>query len=436
MKRKFVKSIAYFIVAVLVLLSVSGCSQNSGTNSENSNSDIAISRSEYSTENVTESQTEQQTEHLSEVPNGYIGIYTVEDLKNSTFNTEANYILMNDLDLSSIANWEGINNKSIFDGNNYTISNLKSTKSGLFLEANNIYNLNVKNVDININERNVILGALACKAVQVFNCISSGEINVNYNNDHAAGPYTRIGGLVGYTEEKIKNCKSGVAITHTVSHIDNYIGGISGISPKKIEDCEFFGTINCKNASAGGITGSANRSIEIINCSNKGTINCVFQPGYWQIDWSELCLGGIVGYVQSDAIISNCFNIGDISSKISTDKAPDIGYCFGGIIGASHISYNSLNIQNCYNAGKINVEGNNKKIGAITGSDKTDDLYIRNCAYLKNDIYGITSTNAMFANCKAMTENEMHDINNYPFNNINEWKNVQNSYPIYNYIDE
>lgn len=96
----------------------------------------------------------------------------------------------------------------------------------------------------------------------------------------------------------------------------------------------------------------------------------------------------------------------------------------------------NLNIHNCYNAGKINIEGNNKKVGAITGSDKTDYLHIRNCAYLGNDSYGITSTNAMFANCKSMTEKEMKDINNYPFDNINEWKNIKSSYPIYNYIDE
>lgn len=63
-------------------------------------------------------------------------------------------------------------------------------------------------------------------------------------------------------------------------------------------------------------------------------------------------------------------------------------------------------------------------------------MQIRNCAYLKNNSYGITATNAMFANCKAMTKEEMQDINNYPFDNKNEWKIVNGSYPIHNATNE
>lgn len=46
-----------------------------------------------------------------EVPAGYIGIYSPEDLNKVRNNLAGSYILMNDLDLSA-ANWEPIGNKS------------------------------------------------------------------------------------------------------------------------------------------------------------------------------------------------------------------------------------------------------------------------------------------------------------------------------------
>lgn len=443
MKRKIVKSTAYFIAIVLLILSVSGCSQNHTTNSGNSSSDITASGNNPSAENNFEP----QTEHLSEVPDGYIGIYTIEDLKNSGYNTKGNYILMNDLDLSSVADWDGINNDAVFDGNNYTIFNLKSTKCGLFCYANSIKNLNVENIDITLKGENYdkrYLGGLACTASNIENCITNGKINVTVA---VTGPYYGfIGGIVGLYENDdkiIKNCKSGIKVIYKTTsplNSDCVIGGICGRTEigenKTFENCEFFGTINAEDATVGGILGyNYYQNVKIDSCLNSGTISCNYSTENSYISGYGKAVGGIVGISdKNDIIIENCSNISDIVAKINIDEAPRYDYCFGGIIGK--LASDSLNVRNCYNAGKINVEGDNKKIGAIMGSDRTDNLYIRNCAYLKNDSYGITSTNAMFANCKAMTENEMQDINNYPFDNINEWKDVKGSYPIHNATDE
>ena len=84
----------------------------------------------------------QAAEHLTEVPEGYVGIYTIEDLYCVRNDLTANYILMNDIDLSSaLANggswdigtgWQPIGEsstssqsfKGVFEGNNYTINGL------------------------------------------------------------------------------------------------------------------------------------------------------------------------------------------------------------------------------------------------------------------------------------------------------------------------
>lgn len=97
---------------------------------------------------------------LDEVPEGWIGIYTVEDLKKVANNLNANYIVMKDLDLSSEENWIPIGNKEnpfngIFDGNGYTIKNMKINTTngyaGLFgcTETNShIYYFTIENYTI------------------------------------------------------------------------------------------------------------------------------------------------------------------------------------------------------------------------------------------------------------------------------------------------
>lgn len=73
-------------------------------------------------------------ETLTEVPEGYIGIYTKDDLFDVHLNTSANYILMNDIIFDKSDFDENYNDgmgwipiasfSGTFDGNGYKISNL------------------------------------------------------------------------------------------------------------------------------------------------------------------------------------------------------------------------------------------------------------------------------------------------------------------------
>ena len=441
MKRKFTKTISCLLIAVLLLLFASACSKESDTNSKNDNLDSF--NDEYSS--ASEPTLNSSPEHLTEVPNGYIGIYTVEDLQNSTLNTDANYILINDLDLSSIDDWKGIDNSSIFDGNNYTVSNLKSTKSGLFIRADTIHNLSVIDIDISINDRNSDdIGGLANHAKKVENCSSNGTITVSETHN-----FIDIGGLIGETcGDTIKDCTSSVKINHTSTTYNTNIGGILGYfdytnltnnNYLSIENCKFSGTICAKNAVIGGIVGCCNNEVRISYSSNTGNLKGGYSADSKYADYDS-CTGGIIGlknYGSGNIIIENCFNTGTITGTISKDidinqKSINHQYYFGGIIGKCH---SDLNIHNCYNSALVDIQNNIANIGGITGNEYPDGLYITNCAYLQNDSYGVTSTKAMFENCKAMTDNEMKDIKYYPFDNINEWINTENAYPVYNNIN-
>lgn len=108
--KKFIMGISLLLVIGLLFTACELLSDNSSTNDS------------YLDENELKTQDEivpNALLHKTEVPAGYIGIYTVEDLKNAEANADGNYILMNDLDLSSAADWDGIYINGIFDGNNY-----------------------------------------------------------------------------------------------------------------------------------------------------------------------------------------------------------------------------------------------------------------------------------------------------------------------------
>ena len=98
-----------------------------------------------------------EDEAITTVPDGYIGIYTAEDLDNIRNNLSGKYILMNNIDLSSYDNWNPIGTSETpftgeLDGNGYAVENMTITaeqqealNAGLF---GYIKNAIVKNLTI------------------------------------------------------------------------------------------------------------------------------------------------------------------------------------------------------------------------------------------------------------------------------------------------
>lgn len=154
-----------------------------------------------------------RTERLSEAKAkelGYTIIKTAQDLQNMKNNMTGKYILMNDIDLSGIANWTPIGTeadsfKGIFDGNGFVIKNLtidsNSENVGLFGHTTlaTIKNVGLENVNIKAgagtSESQINVGAFVGTATSttLSNVYVTGTIagvNTDTNDIYA-------GGLVG-----------------------------------------------------------------------------------------------------------------------------------------------------------------------------------------------------------------------------------------------
>lgn len=241
-------------------------------------------------------------------------------------------VLRNDIVLSMESEFSIPTFAGIFDGNNFTISNVKITGNG---SAAGFF-------------RYVQEGA------KVRNLTVSGEIS-------PSGSQNQVGGIVGVNYGSIENCKfSGNVIG------DNEVGGIAGVNEEtgEIRRCESNANV-IGNHSAGGIVGN-NHGI-LNNCSNSGCINTYSTEVTYDLDditmdnleqinstsnvTAHTDTGGIAGI--SDGKIYYCSNSGAIGYQ-------HVGYNTGGIVGRLHQGY----LQNCTNTGF--VQGR-KDVGGIVG---------------------------------------------------------------------
>ena len=268
-----------------------------------------------------------------------VEISTEEDLRKlvencvlDSWSRDKKVVLQNDIVLSMESEFSIPTFAGIFDGNNFTISNVKLTGNG---SATGFF-------------RYVQEGA------KVRNLTVSGEIS-------PSGSQNQVGGIVGVNYGSIENCKfSGNVIG------DNEVGGIAGVNEEtgEIRRCESDANV-IGNHSAGGIVGN-NHGI-LNNCSNSGSINTYSTEVTYDLDditmdnleqinstsnvTAHTDTGGIAGI--SDGKIYYCSNSGAIGYQ-------HVGYNTGGIVGRLHQGY----LQNCTNTGY--VQGR-KDVGGIVG---------------------------------------------------------------------
>ncbi|SES88207.1 Ig-like domain (group 3) [Oceanobacillus limi] len=393
-------------------------------------------------------------DQLSEVPDGYIGVYTVEDLNNIRGNLSGNYILMNDIDLSSATSqggtyynsgsgWEPIGTKAdpftgVLDGNGYQVTgmkiNIKSDQeiyAGLFGYGKEptIKNIEMVNSVIEIENTSVFSetsDVYAGSIIGYIDSLSYNDIdpvieNANSNGSVRASSMfdSYAGGLIGYAERTII---LGSSNSGTIEA--NNAGGIVGeirYDGSTIKDSDNLGDIT-GNDNAGGIT-SYFSGTEIRNTSNTGKIkgsnlvggivgsssSSIIDSVNKGIITSDSDAGGIAGRLTNSSTIIGSRNTATIqtdrygggivgylgNSSIITDS-----YNNGNIIsdliagGIAGILYNST-IQRTYNTGDI--EGNGHSAGGITASNgsnsKIQDSY--NIGYIKAQYNagGIAGTN-------------------------------------------
>lgn len=283
-----------------------------------------------------------------ETENKYITISNAEGLKKfiDEVNAGETYAgktvtLTGNIDFSSICSeslgsFTPIGNSTsafegIFDGQNYTISNL-------YINSQDSDNIALFGVIKNGGVRNLTV---------------TGSVTGNGNN---------VAGVIGYIENGyVENCINNVNVENTATECYRAGGVVALMKNSSIKECENYGTIKANYQQSGGIVATViedSEEVKIIeNCENYGNVT------------ATNISGGIVGYVNAKYLIKNCYNKQDTKITASTQ------YASGGILGYCGTD-GVVTIENCTNDG--NCEAYISGAGGIAGGNG-GSLTITNC---------------------------------------------------------
>lgn len=317
--------------------------------------------------------------------------------------------MMNDIDMSSIENWDPLNPDDpydlgiVFDGGGHSLKNLKSKGQVYSSFFGVLYGkcYNVKFVDAEIvsasNSGAGIIGGYigtggkpaivsGVEASGIVTNAGKGQsvgglggnareatienctVNVTVSNPMGDGVNrTATGGVVGKTmgsAVKIKNCvvRGIVEITKGVNN--TYTGGIVGWqvdAGSEITGCEVYATVKSAGERVGGIVGHY----------QGGTLSgCKF---YGEVNAASRLAGGIAGITSSASIIENCLSSGKIVCKHNV----------GGIVGMNE---NTLTIRCCESSStiEINVNGVDGVGGVLGLASNGKTVIVEDCIFSGN----------------------------------------------------
>ena len=283
--------------------------------------------------------------------------------------TDVTFILENDIDMSSVANFEGIGSayegyafKGTFYGNGHVIKNLKMSGSvdestvGLFgqVKGATIEDLGLENVNITGNGN---VGALIGADTGVGTDRTTVK-NVYVNGGTVKSTSTlateAAGGLIGRTS-------SGMDISYSYADVDvtsgTYAGGLLGYSgscSSTIDHSFALGNVTSTGNHAGGLVGIMGPGSKITNSFAMGDVK------------GATSVGGLAGSLTSSTV----------SNSYSTGKA------YGGTDNGGFVGYaaDSTFTNNAYNAdtGLSSISGStNSGISALTLSDLKNESVMR-----------------------------------------------------------
>ena len=317
--------------------------------------------------------------------------------------------LMNDIDMSSIKNWDPLNPDEpydlgiVFDGGGHSLKNLTSKEKHYSSFFGVLYGkcYNVKFVDAEIvsasNSGAGIIGGYigtggkpaivsGVEASGIVTNAGKGQsvgglggnareatienctVNVTVSNPMGDGTNrTASGGIVGKTltsADKIQNCVVR-GIVETTKGINNtYTGGVVGWqvdAGSEITGCEVYATVKSAGERVGGIVGHY----------QGGTLSgCKF---YGEVNAASRLAGGIAGITSSASIIENCLSSGKIVCKSNV----------GGIVGMNE---NTLTIRCCESSStiEINVNGVDGVGGVLGLASNGKTVIVEDCIFSGN----------------------------------------------------
>lgn len=283
--------------------------------------------------------------------------------------------------------------RGVFDGQGHTVS-------GLYVTA--------------LSNGYAGLFGYTSGSTTIKNLTVEGEIRL----EDVSTTATHIGGIVGEANAKLERCVSRVRISAAGFGTRDTcaVGGIAGKLSGAMTDCRFEGSIDitCKRGGAyisGGVGGLAGNAAggALTRCVNTGAVTVDKGTG----------VGGIAGITSREVTFTQCANTGHISNDttavLSSGEKPkggtggilgvgksgnvSISLCYntgtvsgttivGGILGGEAGDYGtsisngnpSLTVENCYNAGLLDVGSRTNRIGSLVGfpiaGQYRDGLYV------------------------------------------------------------
>lgn len=249
----------------------------------------------------------------------------------------------------------------VFDGNNHTIS-------GLYVET----------------ETSMYTGFIGCLQGSNERMVKNVTIEDSYFKSSYLDE-SHLGAICGYAENAtILNCHVNATIIGM-----GKVGGLVGYARGTLlSNCSKNGKIECSGSYVGGIVGSTGLDVEIVDCSNKGSVSAM------------LYVGGICG--STCMSITNCFNIGKIEGQ---------GYV-GGIVGYLDVCTSDEGLTNCHNTGECISDG--QYVGGLIGylrSIHYRNTFVTKC-YNKGKITGKDNVGGIVGFAGEYNNWELTEVNN------------------------
>ncbi len=263
------------------------------------------------------------------------------------------------------------------------------------------------------------------------NCVNRGNIQGNmeafrydwFNSGISCGHAGYHYGDLSFAATKLVGCVnegnvSGYKAAGIYGELDE--GDADDGSKPSIEKCENNGDITAVEC-AGGILGNGNSSSVVRYSKNTGKVTATMAAGIagrysgsmfecanrgeikgLEGDDDTAFLGGLVGDLDYDCVIQDCYSAGTISGIYSYTSA-------GGLFGrASGPRYSGIReINNCYSVTKL-MGDFGSTVGGITGLTGYDgSVAYTGCHYLKNNAYSGIGRSADDSGISANTDAEM-----------------------------
>ena len=255
------------------------------------------------------------TINVSELP--YKEIWTIEDLYNIRNDLTANYILMNDIDLTEATaeggdydydgrGWNPIGSNDIYEDKEF---------SGVF--NGNGYSI----IGMRIHASPLPAGTSDWVYVGLFSKVTGFVHNLKMRNVSITHGGYMTGAIAGYNSGIIESCAvDGDIVGVDGTDLVSQAGGIVGRNDGRIQFCFNLATLSGAVDNIGGIAGRTDDGSAILDCYNAGNVST-------SMGWrAEPKAGGVAGYIRSttECEVRRCYNVGVISNG-STEA---IGYCY------------------------------------------------------------------------------------------------------------